>query len=112
MKRTDSLFLMDILDSIDEIQETTPARREAFFENKLVQSHVLRHIQIVGEAANRLSKDLKARHSHVPWYAIAGMRHAIVHGYFEIDWDQVFDTAIVGDANQLVKWPGAKLLDR
>jgi uncharacterized protein with HEPN domain len=94
MKRTDPFLLADILDAIDEIQETVPSERKMFHANKLVQSHVLRHIQIVGEAANRLSDGLKDQHSHVPWRAIAGMRHAIVHDYFEIDWDEVFDTAI------------------
>ena len=60
MKRTDPFLLADILDAIDEIQETTPSEREAFHANKLIQSHVVRHIQIIGEAVSRLSKDLKA----------------------------------------------------
>lgn len=94
MKRTDPFLLADILDAINEIQETTPSQREAFFANKLVQSHVLRHIQIIGEAVSRLSNGLKAKYSQVPWRAIAGMRNAIVHDYFEIDWDEVFDSAI------------------
>jgi len=94
MKRTDPFLLADILDAIHEIQETTPSQREDFFANKLVQSHVLRHIQIIGEAVSRLSNELKAQNAHLPWHAIAGMRHAIVHDYFEIDWNEVFDTAI------------------
>jgi uncharacterized protein with HEPN domain len=87
MKRTDPFLLADILDAINEIQETTPSQREDFCANKLVQSHVLRHIQIIGEAVSRLSNGLKAQHAHLPW-------HAIVHDYFEIDWNEVFDTAI------------------
>ena len=66
MKRTDPLLLGDILDSIDEIQETTPSQQAAFFANKLVQSHVLRHIQIIGEAVSRLSNGLKGQYPDVP----------------------------------------------
>ena len=94
--RPDRLLLQDILDAIQEVVTTTPTSRTEFDANKLIQSHVLRYIQVVGEAAWRLSHDLKARHPEVPWRNIAGMRHAIVHDYFEIDWNEVYNTA-VGD---------------
>jgi uncharacterized protein with HEPN domain len=72
---------------------TTPASREAYDANKLVRSHLVRNIQIIGEAAWRLSQPLKDQHRLVPWRLIAGMRHAIVHDYFEIDWNEVWNTA-------------------
>lgn len=53
MKRTDPLLLADIIEAIDEILETTPPEAEAFHANKLLQSHVLRYIQIIGEAVSR-----------------------------------------------------------
>jgi len=91
--RPDRLLLQDILEAIGEVIDTTPATRAEFDANKLVRSHLLRNIQIVGEAAWRLSKTLKDQHPQVPWRLIAGMRHAIVHDYFEIDWDEVYSTA-------------------
>lgn len=91
--RTDRLFLGDILDAIDEILSTTPATQAEFEANKLVQSHLVRNIQIIGEAVSRLSKALKEAHPAIPWRAMAGMRHAVVHNYFEVDWDEVFRTA-------------------
>jgi len=58
-----------------------------------LQSHLLRHIQIIGEASWRLSKELKDRHPQVPWQQIMGMRHVLVHDYFRVDWNVVYDTA-------------------
>ena len=91
--RPDRLLLEDILDAIDEVLDVTPPSRAEFDGNKLVRSHVLRHIQIVGEAATRLSAEFKERHPEVPWRSIAGMRHAIVHAYFEVDWNEVYGAA-------------------
>jgi len=88
--RPDRLLLEDILDAIDEVLDVTPATRAEFDTNKLVQSHVLRHIQIIGEAVSRLSAELKEHHPEVPWRSIAGMRHAIVHAYYQVDWNEVY----------------------
>ena len=92
--RPDRLLVQDLLDAIEEVLATTPSSRAEFGSNKFIQSHVLRYIQIIGEAAWRLSQNLKDRHPEIPWRNIAGMRHAIVHDYFEIDWDEVYNTAV------------------
>ena len=60
--RTDRLLLEDMLAAIDEVIETTPAAKCDFDANKLVRSHVLRHIQIIGEVAWRISEESKARY--------------------------------------------------
>jgi uncharacterized protein with HEPN domain len=91
--RPDRLLLQDILDAIDEVLDVTPPTRAEFDADKLVRSHVLRHIQIIGEAVSRLSAELKESHPEVPWRSIAGMRHAIVHAYFEVDWNEVYGAA-------------------
>ena len=91
--RSDRLRLQDILDAIDVIVAYLPSDREAFDVNPPVQSHVYRHVMIVGEAAWRLSRALKDRHPQVPWKQIEGMRHILVHDYFKVDWDIVYTTA-------------------
>ena len=87
VKRTDPLLLADILESIEEIIQSMPENREEFDTDKFRASHLLRHIQIVGEAAWRLSAALKQAHPKIPWNLIAGMRHTLVHDYFEVDWN-------------------------
>lgn len=91
--RTDRLLLQDMLDSIREVIETTPASQSEFDANKFVRSHVLRHIQIIGEAAWRVPETVKNRHPEVPWKKIAGIRHVLVHNYFEVNWTRVYQTA-------------------
>jgi uncharacterized protein with HEPN domain len=91
--RPDKLLLQDILDSIAEVLGTVPSTQAEFDASKLVQSHVLRHIQIIGEACWRLSQPLKDAHPQVPWKKIAGMRHVLVHDYFDVNWTRVFETA-------------------
>ena len=48
---------------------------------------MVRHLQIIGEAASRLTQDARDQHPAVPWREIIGMRHILVHGYFEVDLD-------------------------
>jgi uncharacterized protein with HEPN domain len=86
-------LLEDILDAIREVLTTTPATQDEFKANKLLQSHVVRNIQIIGEAVARLSTALKDANPAVPWRSIAGMRNAVVHVYFRVDWDEVYRTA-------------------
>ena len=91
--RGDRLRLQDILDAIDVVNGCIPAERAAFDANPMLQSHVLRYLIIVGEAAFRLSKDLKGRNPNIPWAKIEGMRHILVHDYFKVDWNIVYATA-------------------
>lgn len=91
--RNDRLLLEDILASIDEVIGTLPTNRERFLSDKLVPSHVLRHLMIIGEACWRISDDTKSARPDVPWRRIAAMRHVIVHDCFRVNWDRVYDTA-------------------
>lgn len=91
--RTDRLLLQDILEAIDEVIEATPSTRELYHSNKYLRSHIIRNIQIIGEAAARLSQNIQDGSPGIPWRLIIGMRHIIVHDYFGVDWEAVFDTA-------------------
>ena len=91
--RSDRLRLLDILDAIEVIAQYLPADRAAFDHDPPIQSHIYRHVMIVGEAAWSLSQSIKDQNRHVPWKQIEGMRHIMVHDYFKVDWDIVYTTA-------------------
>ena len=50
----------------------------------------LRHLEIIGEAASRLSEEFRLQHRGIPWREIIGMRNVLIHGYFDVDWQQVW----------------------
>jgi uncharacterized protein with HEPN domain len=56
-----------------------------------LQVWFLRHLQIIGEAARALPEDVRALAPEIPWHKIVGMRNVLVHGYFDIDTDIVWD---------------------
>ena len=89
--RTDDERLLDILEAINRIYQFAPADRAAFDSNRLIQNWFVSHMQIIGEASQRLSQKLKAAHPEVPWKEITGMRNILVHHYFDIDLDVVWN---------------------
>ena len=91
--RSDRLRLQDILDATEVIARYLPADRAAFDRDPPVQSHIYRHVMIIGEAAWKLSQEIKDQNPHVPWKQIEGMRHVMVHDYFKVDWNIVYTTA-------------------
>ncbi len=93
MKRDNIVYLRHILDAIHRIEEyTTGVQYEGFMNNNLVQAGVMREIEIMGEATKRLTDDFKEKHPDIPWKKVAGMRDKLIHDYFGVDLDAVWDT--------------------
>jgi uncharacterized protein with HEPN domain len=92
--RDDAERLRDILEAIREVERYTQKGRPEFDTNELVQVWLLHHLPVIGEAARGLSRGLRAAHPAVPWADIVAFRNLVVHEYFGIDLQEVWDTAI------------------
>lgn len=83
--RDDRERLLDIQEAIERIERYTAQGREIFEHNELIQTWVVHHLQIIGEAARAVSSDFRQQHTKIAWPQIAGMRNILVHHYFGID---------------------------
>ena len=88
--RTDKDRFLDILEAIEKIERYKDRGKSAFASDELLQVWVVRHLQIIGEAASRISTETQNQFNQVPWGKMIGMRHILVHGYFEIDLEIVW----------------------
>jgi len=88
--RNDQERLLDILEAIQRIERRSPEDRQSLGADELVQTWVLHHLRILGEAVRALSADFRNAHPEFPWSGIIGMRNILVHHYFEIDTDAVW----------------------
>ena len=94
MTKDDTVFLKHILDAINLIEKYLKDKSyEEFKNNRMLQDAVIREIEIIGEAAKNLSKEFRNKQSDIPWRQIAGMRDKLIHGYFGVDLDAIWDTA-------------------
>ena len=91
--RRDAAYLLDILIAARDAQSFVSGLTwEQFEGSRLHQNAVIKAIEIIGEAAGRVSNETRATYTEIPWPEIIGMRHRLVHGYFEVDLRKVWDT--------------------
>lgn len=97
-KRDPDLLLEDVRLALARIERYTGGmRREQFLADEKTIDAVVRNLEIIGEAVRWLPDDFKLRHVDVPWGQIAGMRNRIVHDYFGLDLEiiwQVLQTSL------------------
>ena len=92
MKRDDSVFLRHILDAVDAVERFTPgATHSEFLRNEMMHQAVVRELEIIGEAAARVSPDFRREYPDIAWGQIIGMRNRLVHAYFEVDLNIVWE---------------------
>ena len=92
MKRDYKLYLNDIKDCIKQIEEYLKnISEEEFKKNKMLQDAVIRRFEIIGEATKKIPVDFKLKWNSINWKNMTGMRDRLIHDYFGIDYDIVWD---------------------
>ena len=91
--RTDELWLRDIRDAALAIDRfLVDTRAEDFAESDLLQTAVVGKLAVIGEAAKRISEELRTSYPSVPWREAIGLRNIIVHAYFSIESELIWST--------------------
>jgi uncharacterized protein with HEPN domain len=86
MSQRDDAYLFDILDSARIALEYMHNKTsEEFTKNALLQDAVVRRLEIIGEASNRVSSETQKKYPHLPWQAMKGTRNRIIHEYDSIE---------------------------
>ena len=88
--RDDAERLRDIQEAIAKIEKYAVRGRRVFDEDELIQTWILHHLQIIGEAGNSMSEMFKNQYSEIPWQDMADFRNILVHEYFRIDVDIIW----------------------
>lgn len=85
-------YIKDILISIHDVEEFTSGMKfDEFLQDKKTIKAVIRSLEVLGEASKKIPESIKARYPHVPWKRMAGMRDKLIHEYFGVDLEIVWN---------------------
>ena len=94
MQKDDLVYVGHMLDVVGQALALVKSKgREAYDADETLRLSLTHLIQVVGEAAGRVSEDFRSAHPDIPWSDIIGMRHRIVHDYLDVDERIVWKTA-------------------
>ncbi len=92
MRRDYKLFLRDIIDAMKAIENFVEGMTfDDFIKDDKTSSAVIRKFEIIGEATRSIPDEIKKSYPQVPWKYMIGMRDKLIHGYFGIDFEIVWD---------------------
>jgi len=90
-KRDSNLLIEDSETAISRIERyISGLNREHFLTDDKTVDAVVRNLEIIGEASRHLPEEFRERHSTIPWHKIAGLRNRIVHDYFGVDLELIW----------------------
>lgn len=94
MRADDRVRVLHMIEACESVQRFIQGRRRLDFEtDQMLLFAVVRAIEVLGEAAGKVSEDTRSACPEIPWPEITNMRNRLIHGYFDIDIDIVWNTA-------------------
>ncbi|MCD4686879.1 MAG: DUF86 domain-containing protein [Anaerolineae bacterium] len=94
MNEQDEVRLRHMLDAAQEVQAfVADCTRDDLNDNQMLVRALSMSIGIIGEAASHVSQEFREAHPEIPWPQIIGMRNRIIHAYFEVNLDILWETA-------------------
>ena len=92
--KDDKLYLHHMAERCDRIRRRLiRPGKEVFMESEALQDAVIRNVEVIGEAAKRVSETTRSRLAELEWRAICGMRDVLIHDYIDVDLDEVWNVA-------------------
>lgn len=93
MQKDDRVRLQHMLDAANEALTFIQGRIRADLDNdRMLVLSLIRELEIIGEAASKVSRETRSLSTAVPWQDITGMRNRLIHAYFDVDLDTVWST--------------------
>ena len=83
--------ILKAIDNIERFLQNVP--RESFRADEVLYYAIVKNIEIIGEAAYMLTPEFREEHTSVDWRSIIAMRHVLVHGYYQLSEQEIWDTA-------------------
>ncbi|UCE66739.1 MAG: DUF86 domain-containing protein [Candidatus Zixiibacteriota bacterium] len=95
MKKDPRVLIEHVLECIDLIEDYLDGKtKNDFLESNQLQDAVIRRIEIIGEAVRNIPSDLKSNYKDIPWNEIAGMRDILIHKYFGVDLELIWEVVV------------------
>jgi uncharacterized protein with HEPN domain len=94
MPHTDLPYLRHMLDAVERLQKYLKGvNRDKFELDEVLQDAVIRQLEILGEAASRVTPGFRSSVPEIPWSKVIGTRNRLIHGYLSVDLGVVWQTA-------------------
>lgn len=91
MKRSTEIYIKDILEYMKRAEKHIKGLDfEDFLHDNKTCDGVIRCIEVIGEASKNIPDDIRSRYPFIPWSDMAGMRDKVIHGYFVVDFENVW----------------------
>jgi len=82
--------LLDMMEAIERIEKYSAEGKQNFEQNELIQTWIVHHLGIIGKVASKLGHSFQEKHPSIPWAQIIAMRNILIHEYFGMDLEAVW----------------------